>query len=108
MKYAIKILTSERNSVISELKKQNEDKANLLENLKSIDRALKWLRILDENYAGSAGDYELIKLPFMQNCFESYRVMSDCESENIGDWEYRGIEIFPDDIILTKNKGVKK
>ena len=105
MKYAIKILTSERNSVISELKKQNEDKANLLENLKSIDRALKWLRILDENYAGSD---ELIKLPFMQNCFESYRVMSDCESENIGDWEYRGIEIFPDDIILTKNKGVKK
>ena len=108
MKYAIKILTSERNSVISELKKQNEDKANLLENLKSIDRALKWLRILDENDAGSAGDYELIKLPFMQNCFESYRIMSDNESENAGDWKYRDIEIFPDDMILTKNKGVKK
>ena len=108
MKYAIKILTDERVRIVSELRKLNVNRENLLDNLKSIDKALKWIKMLDKNNAGNSGDYKLIKLPFMQNCFESYRIMSDNESENAGDWQYMNIEIFPDDMILTKNKGVKK
>lgn len=107
MKYAIKILTDERVRIVSELRKLNVNREDLLDNLKSIDKALKWIKMLDKNNAGNSGDYKLIKLPFMQNCFESYRIMSDNESENAREWKYRNIEIFPDDIILTKNKGVK-
>ena len=43
----------------------------------------------------------------MKNCFETYRIMSDSESEDISCWKYCNIEIFPDDIILTKNKGAE-
>lgn len=108
MKYAIKILIDERTVIVNELRKQNTDRKNLLEDLKSIDKALKWLRTLDINNAGNSDEFEFIRLPFMENCFESYRIMSDGESENVENWTYMNLEIFPDDIILTRNKGVKK
>lgn len=105
MKYALKILNDERIRIVSELRKINADRKTLLDNLKSIDKALKWIKMLDEKNSGYSGDYEIIKLPFMENCFESYRIMSDSESENTCEWKYTGIEVFPDDIILTKNEG---
>jgi len=108
MKYAIKILTDECAVIIGELKKQNTDRKNLLEKLKSTEKALKWLKMLDSNNAGNSDEFEFIRLPFMENCFESYHIMSDGESENVEYWTDMNLEVFPDDIILTRNKGVKK
>lgn len=107
MKYAVKILIDERKRIISELRKVDADRKTLLDNLKSLDKALKWIEFLDKNNAENSESYKLIRLPFMKNCFETYRIMSDSESEDISYWKYCNIEIFPDDIILTKNKGAE-
>ena len=49
MKYAIDILTAKRKEIVNELKKQDTDRNRNLENLKSIDKALKWLDMLEKN-----------------------------------------------------------
>lgn len=102
MKYAIDILTAKRKEIVNELKKQDNDRNRNLENLKSIDKALKWLCMLDKNNVENAGQFECFRLPFKENCFASYRIMCDNESESIQDLQGENIELFPDDIILKR------
>lgn len=102
MKYAIDILISERKEIINQLKKQNTDRNRHLENLKSIDKALKWLNVLEKNNIEDACRFEFLRLPFKENCFASYRIMSDNEAESVQDLQDENIELFPDDIILKK------
>lgn len=102
MKYAIDILIAKRKEIVNELKKHDTDRNRNLENLKSIDKALKWLDILEKNNAEDASQFEFFCLPFKENCFASYRIMCDNESESIQDLQDENIELFPDDIILKR------
>lgn len=100
MKYAIDVLTAERQKIVNELKKQNTNKN--LENLKSIDKALKLMNIFEKNNIENISQFELLRLPFKENCFASYRIMCDNEAESIEDLQDENIELFPDDIILKR------
>lgn len=102
MKYAIDILIAKRKEIVNELKKQDTDRNRNLENLKSIDKALKWLDILEKNNIEDAGQFEFFRLPFKENCFASYRIMCDNEAESIQDLQDENIELFPNDIILKR------
>ncbi|MDE7363597.1 MAG: hypothetical protein K2N27_01725 [Ruminococcus sp.] len=102
MKYAIDILTAEREKIVNKLKNQDADRNKNLANLKSIDKALKWLNMLEKNSIEDAGQFDFFQLPFKENCFASYRIMCDNESESIQDLEDENIELFPDDIILKR------
>ena len=102
MKYAIDILTAKRKEIVNELKKQDTDRIRNLENLKSIDKALKWLNMLEKDSIEDASQFEFFRLPFKENCFASYRIMCDNEAESIQDLQDENIELFPDDIILKR------
>lgn len=102
MKYAIDILIAERKEIVNKLKKHDTDRNRNLKNLKSIDKALKWLNMLEKNNIEDARRFEFFRLPFKENCFAGYRIMYDNESESIQDLQDENIELFPDDIILKR------
>lgn len=102
MKYAIDILTAERQKIVNELKKQNTNRNINLENLKSIDKALKLLNMFEKNNIDDVSQFEFFRLPFKENCFASYRIMCDNEAETVQDLEDENIDLFPDDIILKR------
>ncbi|MDE6788903.1 MAG: hypothetical protein K2J47_06225 [Ruminococcus sp.] len=102
MKYAIDILIAERKEIVNELKKQDTDRNRNLENLKSIDKALKWLNMLEKNNIEDVSKFEFFRLPFKENCFASYRIMCDNEAESIQDLQDENIKLFPDDVILRR------
>lgn len=99
MKYAIDILTAKRQEIVNELKKQNINRN--LENLKSIDKALKLLNMFEKNNIEDVR-FELLRLPFKENCFANYRIMCDNEAENVQDLQDEGIKLFPGDVILKR------
>lgn len=99
MKYAIDILTVKRQEIVNELKKQNTNRN--LENLKSIDKALKLLNMFEKNNIEDV-KFELLHLPFKENCFANYKIMCDNEAENVQDLQDEGIELFPGDVILKR------
>lgn len=102
MKHAIDLLTAERQKIVSELKKQDNNRSRYLENLKSIDKALKLLNMFEKNGVENVSQYEFYRLPFKENCFASYRIMCDNEAESVQDLQDENIELFPDDIILKR------
>lgn len=104
MKYAIEILNAERKEIVNELKKPNNDRNRILENLKSIDKALKLLDMFEKNNVENVGQFEFLRLPFKENCFAGYRIMCDNEAETIQDLQDENIELFPCDIILKRKR----
>ncbi|MCI9079675.1 MAG: hypothetical protein HFH68_12280 [Lachnospiraceae bacterium] len=86
MDYAIKILELERISIISALKNgQNEQ----LQELQQLDKALKWLHLLQDKKVDNAGRYNFEPLPFVEGYggFTNYRIMIDKETEDVSLWE---------------------
>ncbi len=104
MKYAIDILTAERQEIVNELKKQDTDRNRNLENLRSIDKALKLLNMFEKNNVEDVSRFEFFRLPFKENCFASYRIMCDNEAQTVQDLQDENIELFPDDIILKRKQ----
>ncbi len=102
MKYAIDILTTERQEIVNKLKKQSTNRNRNLENLKSIDKALKLLKMFEKNNIEDVSQFEFFRIPFKENCFASYRIMCDNEVETVQDLKDENIELFPDDIILKR------
>lgn len=102
MNYAIDVLTAERRKIVNELKKQDTDRNRNLENLKSIDNALKLLDMFKKNNVGDVSKYKFFRLPYKENCFANYRIMCDNEAETVQDLQDENIELFPDDIILKR------
>lgn len=102
MKYAIDILTTERQEIVNKLKKQSTNRNRNLENLKSIDKALKLLKMFEKNNIEDISQFEFFRIPFKENCFASYRIMCDNEAKTVQDLKDENIELFPDDIILKR------
>ncbi|MDE5946758.1 MAG: hypothetical protein K2G63_05615 [Oscillospiraceae bacterium] len=102
MKYVIDILNDKRKEIVNELKKQDTDRIINLKNLKSVDKALKWLNTLEKNNIESADKFEVLRLPYQENCFATYRLMIDNEAESVQDLDFTDTELFPDDIIFKR------
>lgn len=86
MEYAIKILEEERLSVVAALKDGQQDR---LHDLQQLDKALEWLRLLQEKQVDKARNYHFEPLPFIEGHggFTNYRIAIDNESDDISDWE---------------------
>lgn len=86
MEYAIKILEEERSALIASLK---EGRDNRLDDLRQLDKALGWLRLLQEKRVDKASRYHVEPLPFIEGHggFTNYRVVIDNETDDMALWE---------------------
>ena len=76
MEYAINILEKERELVIVSLKNGEKER---LTDLKQLDKALGWLRLLKEQQIGMVKKYQLERMPPIdgRGGFSSYRIVID-------------------------------
>ena len=86
MHYAIKILEREREMIVSALKDGHQEK---LQDLQGIDKALGWLRLLQENRVKKASRYSFDTLPPIEGRggFSNYRLMLDDETDDTACWD---------------------
>lgn len=86
MEYAVKILEAERNAVVAAMKAGHNER---LKDLQELDKALGWLRLLQEQQVDKAGRYNLDALPYIEDRggFTYYRLMVDNETDNTADWD---------------------
>ena len=86
MEYAIKLLEKERELVIVSLKNGEKER---LTDLKQLDKALDWLRLLKEQQIGMVKKYQLERMPPIdgRGGFSSYRIAIDNETDDIKFWE---------------------
>lgn len=86
MDYAIKLLEAEREIIIAALKNGKKEKLN---DLQQLDKALGWLRLLEERQLDKANRYHLEPLPFIEGHggFTNYRIAIDNETDDMKFWE---------------------
>lgn len=86
MEYAINLLEKERELVIVSLKNGEKER---LTDLKQLDKALGWLRLLKEQQIGMVKKYQLERMPPIdgRGVFSSYRIVIDNETDDIKFWE---------------------
>lgn len=86
MEYAIKILEKERELITAALKNGEKER---LTDLKQLDEALDWLRLLKEEEIGVAKKYYFEFLPSIEGRggFSCYRIAIDNETDDINFWE---------------------
>ena len=100
MKMAIDYLEQRKNEIKTELQNGNQNKSLLIE-LKEINNSIKWLNKIDELKLKNIEKYEIIELPDMHTGYSFYRIMNDCETDNINEW----IELKKDNIPLQITMG---
>jgi hypothetical protein len=54
--------------------------------LKEINNAIKWLNKINELKLKNIEKYEIIELPDMNTGYSFYRIMNDCETDNVNEW----------------------
>lgn len=104
MKDIIELLQNERTKTIDALKQGELDK---LSHLQQIDKALGWLKVVEDNELATVGSYKIHRLPDPHSGFSYYHLMVDNESGDPKDWtEYKpdnqSLELCFDDIIITR------
>ena len=82
MDYAIKLLETEREIIIAALKNGKKERLN---DLQQLDKALGWLRLLEEKQLDKANRYHLEPLPFIEGYggFTNYRIAIDNETDDM-------------------------
>ncbi len=85
MKYVIEILKENQNILVEKLK-QNIDRESNIEKISSIKKAMTWLLKIEELRLDDVSKYEIVELPDMQTGFSEFRIMNDCESDDMKDW----------------------
>ena len=83
MKTIINILEKERKKIVEHIKSGDK---NYLEKLKELDKAINWIKKLDELNIENVQKYNIIKLPNMGTGWSEYRIMNDCETDNRQMW----------------------
>ena len=86
MDYAIKVLEREREMIVSALKDGYQEKLN---DLQEIDKALGWLRLLQEHRIRNVCRYCCDTLPPIvgRGGFSNYRLMLDDETDDTACWD---------------------
>ena len=103
MEYVIQTLISQKDLIIEKLKTA-ENKAVYLKKIAAINKAIKWLTKITELKLESPSQYEIIELPDMNTGYSEYRLMNDCETDDIKYWiEFKpNIGVGPGDYIFCK------
>ena len=91
MKDIIELLQKERIKTVDALKHGNQQK---LPYLQQIDKALGWLKLIEEKGFEGVGCYDIHSLPDLpqenSGLYSFYHIMMDYENPNIEDWkEYK-------------------
>ncbi|WP_229067732.1 MULTISPECIES: hypothetical protein [Bacteroides] len=78
-----------------------------LSHLQQIDKALGWLKVVEDNELATVWSYKIHRLPDPNSGFSYYHLMVDNESSDPKDWtEYnpdnQSLELCFDDIIITR------
>ena len=101
MKDIIELLQKERIKTVDALKHGNQQELSYLQ---QIDKALGWLKRIEEKGLEDVGCYDIHSLPDLP---QENHIMMDYESPNIEDWkEYRpngqSLPLSFDDIVITR------
>ena len=104
MKDIIELLQNERTKTVDALKQGEQDK---LSHLQQLDKALGWLKVVEDNELATVGSYSRVPMPDPNSGFSYYHLMVDNESGDPKDWtEYKpdnqSLELCFDDIIITR------
>lgn len=102
MKDIIELLQNERIKSVDALKRGEQHK---LPYLQQIDKALGWLKAVEDNALENVGNYDIHRLPDPLFGFSYYHLMVDYESGDPRDWkEYKpndqSLELCFDDIVI--------
>jgi hypothetical protein len=101
---AIDYLGQRKNEIKNDLKNGNKN-TDLLIELKEINNAAKWLNKINELNLKNIEKYEIIELPDMNTGYSFYRIMNDCETDNVNEWielkkDNRSVEASMGDILI--------
>lgn len=108
MKDIIELLQNERIKTVDALKQGEQQQ---LFYLQQIDKALGWLKLIEEKGLDGAGRYDIHSLPDLpqkkSGLYSFYHIMMDYESSNIEDWEEykpdgQTLLLSFDDIVITR------
>ena len=95
MEYVIKTLLAEKDLLVEKLKSKENTDVNI-ERIGQINKAINWINKISELKLKDVNKYEIVELPDMNTGYSEYRLMNDCETDDIKNW----IE-FKDHIGLT-------
>lgn len=104
MEDVIKLLQNERRKTVDTLKHGEQHNLSYLQ---QIDKALGWLKVIEDNKLETVGKYNIHRLPDPEYGFSYYHLMIDYESGDPKDWkEYKqdnqSLELSFDDIVITR------
>jgi len=83
MKRVIKYLEERRNQIVAYLKNGNDE---YLSELQEVDKAIHWLIKIEELNMKNVQKYDVIELPDMKTGYSGFRIMNDCETDDISKW----------------------
>ena len=89
MKTVVKHLEERRAEIQQHLKSGRKE---FLAELQEYDKALAWLKKIDELQLSIVQRYDVIKLPDPNTGYAEYRIMNDCETDDINQWVELEIE----------------
>ena len=108
MKDIIELLQKERIKTVDALKNGNKQE---LAYLQQIDKALGWLKLIEEKGLENVGGYDIHSLPDLpsksRGIYNYYHLMMDYEDPSIENWrEYKPdgqpLLLMYDDIVITR------
>lgn len=95
MEYVIKVLLAEKDLLVEKLKSKENTDVNI-KRIAQIKKSINWINKISELELKDVDKYEIVELPDMNTGYSEYRLMNDCETDDIKQW----IE-FKDHIGLT-------
>ena len=108
MKDIIELLQNERIKTVDALKQGERQQLSYLQ---QIDKALGWLKLIEEKGLDGVGHYDIHSLPDLpqekSGLYSFYHIMMDYESSDIKDWEEykpngQTLLLSFDDIVITQ------
>lgn len=108
MNKIIDLLQNERIKAVDALRHGNQHQLSYLQ---QVDKALGWLKLIEEKGLENVGCYDIHSLPDLpqenSGLYSFYHIMMDYESPNIEDWrEYKPngqpLLLNFDDIVITR------
>ena len=106
MEKVIKLLEERRWQIVDNLKSGNKE---YLSELQEIDKAIGWLKKVNVLNLSNIQRYDVIELPFLNTGWSEYRIINDCETDNINDWielkiDNNFVRLTAGDLIIQKNR----
>ena len=98
MRKVIEHLEKYRNHIVEHLKNREEE---YLTELQELDKAISWLRKVEELNLSIVQKYDIIRLPDMETGYSAFRIMNDCETDDINQW----IELKKDGCPVSMTQG---